>query len=177
MKPESTLGRLLKGWGAAPAAEAVQPEALAALQAEFDAFRATAESDIAEIGAKLTEALDALKTVEAARDELAAKLQSAEAEAAAKAEAEAAAKLQARKTKIEAAVGTERADAVFAAVNGMDDAQFEAVLSAMTVAGASEAKSKMFSEQGADLDADPAAAAAGPSKEMQILRAKYGNAN
>lgn len=173
MKPDSTLARLLKGWGAAPA-EAVAPEALAELQAQFDAFKAEAAADVADLSAKLTEALDAMKSLEAERDSMSAKLKEA-ADAAAKMAADAAAaKLAARKEKITAAVGTARADAVFAAVEGMEDAQFEAVLSVMSAAGTAEAQSAMFTEQGASVEVDPVAASEGVSKEMQILRAKYG---
>ena len=172
MKPESTLARLLKGWGGA--VETAAPAAIAELQAQFDTFKAEAAAEVSDLAAKLEEALTAVRSLETERDEIAARLQAA-ADAAAQAAAEAtAAKLAARKEKIVAAVGTARADAVFAAVEGMEDAQFEAVLSVMTAAGSTEAQSPMFNEQGASLDADPAAVGSGESKEMQILRARYG---
>lgn len=172
MKPDSTLARLLKSFGGA--AEAASTEAIAELQTQFDAFKADAQAEIADLGSKLEQALTAVSSLEAERDALAASMKAAEDAALATAEAAAAAKLTARKDKIVAAVGTERADAVFAAVEGMEDAQFEAVLAAMTSASAAEAKTPMFSERGATLDADPVAVVEAESKEMQILRAKYG---
>lgn len=172
MKPESTLARLMKNWGGVAQADA-QPEALAALQAEFDQFKVSAEANITELSAALEVAVASLKEVEASRDELSEKLSAIEVQVAADAEAAAVAVMTARKDKIVAAVGTDRAGAVFAATEHLDATAFDTVLAAMTVAGTTESKSKMFTEQGASAEADATAVAAGPSKEMQILQNKY----
>lgn len=171
MKPDSTLAKVLARFGATAPAEA--DSALAALQAEFDAFRAAAEADKNEVSEALTAALSAVKEVEAQRDELAAKaaaLEAAAADAAAKA---AEAKANARKEKITEVLGTARADAVFAATSNLSDEAFSAVLDAMSAAGEAEAKSDKFVETGASAEAN-ASVAETESKEMQLLRAKYG---
>lgn len=172
MKPDGALARLLANIGIKPEAAAPVDEAVAALQTEFDAFRASAEADQAELQAALTAALAAVQEGETQREELAAQLAAllaAQADAAANAEK---AKAEARKAKIVAVVGTERANALIEATANLADAAFEAVLSAWTVASATEAKSGMFTETGADAEAN-ADAVNVESKEMQILKAKY----
>jgi hypothetical protein len=132
------------------------------LQAEMANLKAQAEaatSALAEMTAKL----------EAAHADL-SKLVAEKAEMAATA---AAVKLAARKEKVIAAIGTERADALMAATEGLDDAQFAAVVSAMSVATDAEAKSPLFSEVGVTAEAD-AAKVVEESAEARILKQKYG---
>jgi GTP cyclohydrolase III len=63
-------------------------------------------------------------------------------------------KLAARKEKVVASLGTERADALLKVTEGMDDAAFEAVVSALGVSAAVEAASPLFKEVGVDAKAD-----------------------
>lgn len=178
---DTMLSRLLKSIGATPeAASEVAPADLAALQTEFDAFKAQAQADQAELSTALETAVNAVKEADAKVAELTAAAEALQAELtqlkAAQAEAEAKAVAQkqaARKAKIVAAVGTAKADSLMEATSGMEDAAFDAVLSAMTGAVASEAKSQMFTEVGATADVDPSKTPAAESKEAQILRQKY----
>lgn len=137
---------------------AVQTE-LDAMKAEFDGVKAGFESVIAELTGKLEAAEAALAAVAAEKAELVAKA--------------AAVKLAARKEKVIAAIGTDRADALMAATEGLDDAQFSAVVSAMAVATDAETKSPLFNEVGVTAEAD-AAAVVEESVEARILKQKYG---
>lgn len=145
---------------------------LDAARAEFEEFKQTAEAllaaadgERAELTAQLAEANKKLADATAA-------FTSAEA---AKAEAEAAAlavKLDARKEKVIAAVGTERADALLTVTEEMDDAAFDAVLSAIGLGVKAEAESPLFNEVGVAGEAD-AAKVVEESTEMKILKKKY----
>lgn len=95
---------------------------------------------LAEMSAKFDAAQTALAAVEA---EKAAML----AEATEK-------KLSARKEKIVASIGTAKAEGVMAATKDLDDAQFEAIVSALATSIDAEAKSEMFTETGASAEAD-----------------------
>lgn len=171
MKPDSALAVFLSRFKAEKGIPETN-EALTALQTEFDAFKASTQENIAELTEALQVALLSVEATEKQRDELAAKLAEIET-AKAQSEADAAAaKANARKEKIVAAVGTDRADAVFQATESLADSAFEAVLAAMTAASVAEAKSAMFSETGVSAEADASVADA-PSQEMQILRQKY----
>lgn len=154
--------------------QAAAPEAVASLQAEFDAFRAEASAQHAELSAALETALSAVKEADTRVAELTAAAEAAQAELAAMVNAAAEAKATARKNKIVAVVGTERADALFAATSNLDDAAFDNVVGALVVAGDTEARSKLFTEVGAAGETSPAQAAAETeSAEMRILREKY----
>lgn len=85
------------------------------------------------------------------------------------------AKLANRKSLVEAAVGTVKADSVMAAVAGLDDGAFATVLSAMTAGTATEADTPLFKEQGVDASADVTAItkAAESNPVLDILQAKY----
>lgn len=172
MKPDGTLARLLNSFRAQSGVPE-SGEALAALQTEFDAYKASVADDVAELSEGLQVALLSVKEAESQRDELAAKLATLEAASVQAAADAAQAKLDARKAKIVAAVGTDRADAVFEATSALADAAFDAVVGAMTVAADKEAKSPLFTETGASVEAN-AATVDTPSKEMQILREKFG---
>jgi hypothetical protein len=84
-------------------------------------------------------------------------------------------KLADRKSKVEAAVGTAKAESVMAAVAGLDDGAFATVLSAMTTSTTTEASTSLFVEQGVDASADVAAIAkaAESNPVLDILQAKY----
>lgn len=145
--------------------------AVAELRTEFDEYKQTAEALLENAEAVLVARTAELDAALARVKELEASTVDAEAAAAA-AEAEALArKLAARKEKVVAAIGTERADALLKVTEGMDDAAFEAVASALGVSAAAEADSPLFKEVGADAQAD--ASKVEESAEMKILKAKY----
>lgn len=141
-----------------------------ALQAEFEGYKATAEELLEAANAEN----DELKAKLASVEDLIAKAE-AEKEAAEKAALEA--KLNARKEKVVAAVGTDRADGLLAATESLTDEQFEAVVSSLAVSASAEAKSKMFVEQGAaveaaaDIDVDELAKE--KSEVLKLLKAEH----
>lgn len=151
-----------------------------ALQTEFAEFKTTAEAAIAGLTAEKEAGIAALADAQAALAEATAQLETLK-EFAAAAEAEKARlvaeaealRLNTRKEKITAAVGTERADALMAATQALDDAAFDAIVSAMNLSVVAEAKTDLFVEQGAAAEAD-AAKTIDESPEMKILKAKYG---
>lgn len=146
--------------------------AVAELKVEFDTYKTTADAAMAEAAEKVTGLQAELADMAAKLAEANAALASAEtAKVAAAAEA-AAAKLSARKEKLVAALGTERADALMKVTEGMEDAAFDAVISALGVAASVEAEDPMFNEAGVDAKAD-AGKVVEESKEMKILRAQY----
>jgi DNA repair exonuclease SbcCD ATPase subunit len=175
MKQNTMLARLMAKIGAS---EPVVSASVEALQVEFDAFKASSETALADAAAQLQEVSTALETAVAAVAEadakaagLQAQLEAVNAEKIA-AEAEAAAKrLTARKEKIEAAVGTSKSDALMAATESLDDAAFDAVVSALSLSVDAEGKTGMFKEVGVAAEAD--AAKVEESAEMKILREKY----
>lgn len=174
MKQNTMLSRLMAKLGAV---EPVSAD-VEALQADFEAFKTKSEAALAEVSAQLTEASTALETAvnavaeaDAKVAELEAKLAAANAEKVAAEVAAAEKRLLARKEKIEAAVGTSNADALMAATQSLDDAAFDAVVSALNMSVDNESKSGMFSEVGAAAQAD--AAKVEESPEMKILREKY----
>lgn len=182
MKSDSTLMKALKKMGVVAEAAttetlAASPEALETLRIEYDAFRVATEADTAELRTALEAAIATVGEVEASRNELATKLAAIETANAVAAEAAVVAAANSRKTKLEAAVGTERAPALFMATESMSDASFEAVLTALTTTAAVEAKSALFTEQGVEADVDAAKIAeAAPSKEMLILKSMFAEA-
>lgn len=192
MKIENQLlARLAKAVGIAPTAtaEVVEQvaEAVAAAPAEAVAEQVIETLSIAIDTSALQLELDAIKAefgvqldaANAALAELTGKYEVATAQLAAiaaeKAELvanAAAAKLAARKEKIVAAIGTEKSDALMTATEGLDDAQFNAVVSAMAGSVEAEAKTDLFKEVGVTADAD-ASKVTEESAEMQILKKKY----
>lgn len=145
--------------------------AVTEVKAEFDTYKQTADAAMAEAAEKLN-------TLQAELAEMAGKLTEAQAALVAADTAKldaanlaAALKLSARKEKLVASIGTERADALMQATEGMEDAAFEAVAAALGVGIEAESKSELFTEVGTDAQADGSKVT--ESKEMQILRAKY----
>jgi hypothetical protein len=132
---------------------------LEAIKAEFEVEKASYHASLAEVSAKLEAAHAELAAIAAEKAELVATA--------------AAAKLAARKEKIVAAIGTEKADALMVATGSLDDAAFEAVVSAMTGSMDAEAKSSLFTEVGVTAEAD-AAKVVEESAEMRILKKTYG---
>lgn len=131
-----------------------------------------------ELTAKLAQADAALAEHAQAFAELAAKFEAASAElntikeAKLAVEAEALqAKLAARKEKIVAAVGTDKAEALLTATEGVDDVAFNAIVSAFDAKLVQESQSAMFTEIGAAGEVDVAKAEESP--EMKALKAKY----
>lgn len=142
-----------------------------ALQQEFSAFKEKSEKSLAET---LSQKQELAAQLEAAQARLAELEQfAADAEAAKQAllaEAEAK-RLQVRKDQIVAAVGTARADALMTATEALDEAAFNAVVSALTVTAQTEKQSVMFTETGVSGSAD--ATKVEESPEMKILKARY----
>lgn len=171
MKDDTMFGRLMAKLRGTPAAD-VATEAVAALQADFDAFKASAALELATATANLETALTAVQEADARVVEMQAALDAVAAEQEKALAAAEAAKLQTRKEKIEATVGSEKADALMTATTGLDDTAFDAVLAAMTTASTNEAKSKMFTERGAAAEVD-ANKVVELSAEMKLLQDKY----
>ncbi len=128
---------------------------LSALQASF----ASQSESFAALAQQLADAQAALSAVEGAKAAL-------EAEAKNK-------QLAARKQRVEMAIGTEKAPAMLSATEQLDDAQFEAIVSAMAMSFETEANSQMFKEAGVTAKAE--AVADEESLEMKIIKAKQRN--
>jgi len=122
-------------------------EALASKSAEF-------ETKVAEMSAGYETKLSAL-----AADLTKALEEKAKAEAVAEGVKKAAeqAKADKRMDSIKAVVGDAKSDALFAAVGGLEDAAFEAVLASFDGANKAQAESEMFTEAGVAGEADTSA--------------------
>ncbi len=131
---------------AAPAENVAE---LAAQLATVTATLAEKEKAFAELTAKFAEAQATLEAAEAAKADLAAK-------AAEK-------RLQERTEAIAKAVGNDKVDALLAATDGMADEQFNTIVSAMAASFDAEAKTELFTEQGASAQVDPANVEAKPT--------------
>lgn len=132
---------------------------IADLQAQVDAVKA-------DLGVQLESATSALA-------EMTGKYEAAVAQLAAIAADKAAAKLAARKAAVEAAIGTEKADALLLATQGLEDAAFDNVVSALVGSVDAEAKTDLFQEVGVTAEADASKIVA-ESAEMRILKQQYG---
>ena len=161
--------------------EAVAPESTetltlvvdaSAVETELSVMRAAMEAGITKMGAELATAVAALAEMtvnfEAAQAALNA-LTAEKAELAVKAEA---AKFTARKEKVVLAIGTEKADGLMLATQGLDDASFDAVVSALAGSVDAEASKGLFAEVGVSASADTTKIVA-ESPEMKILKQKY----
>lgn len=177
------LARVLTGNKVEVTADATQEVVQDVVEAIVDQVQVELTVDSAEVQAALQEAAAKLEDLTAQFAELSGKYEQAQAalEALAKEKAEmiaaaAAAKLEARKAQVVAAIGTEKADGLMAATENLDDVQFNAVLSALAGSVSAEADTAMFKEVGvtAEVDAVKVVEAGGESKEMKLLRAKYG---
>lgn len=128
-------------------------------------------------GAELANLAAQAATFEAEKAALEAALSTAiehsqklEADVKEAAEKQLAAKLEARKAKLEATLGSEKVNAVFEATKELEDAAFNAVVTAMATSVEVEAQSELFKEAGVAGDAEPAKEM---TAEERILRAKY----
>lgn len=145
--------------------------AVAELNGKFDEYKQTADAAMAEAAEKITGLQGELAAMAGKLTEAQAALDAADEEAVKAAQEAAALKLTARKEKVVASLGTERAEALLKATEGMDDAAFEAVASALGVSAAVEAASPLFKEVGVDAQADASKIVESP--EMRILKNKY----
>ena len=107
---------------------ATQASAFEELQAKF-----------AELTEKYSEAQAALESLESVKEDLVAKA--------------AEAKVAARKEKLEAAVGTEKATTLLSTLEVLDDAAFDSVVSSMTVNLDAEKSTPAFTESGVTAEA------------------------
>jgi len=82
-------------------------------------------------------------------------------------------KMSARKSVVEASIGTEKAGAFLAATEGLDDAAFNAIASALASSLEVEANSPMFKEVGVTGKTQGEHVANEETKEMKILKKKY----
>ena len=83
------------------------------------------------------------------------------------------AKMSARKSAVEASIGTEKADAFFAATEGLDDEAFTAIATALASSMEVEANSPMFKEVGVTGKTESEHLANEETPEMKILKKKY----
>jgi peptidoglycan hydrolase CwlO-like protein len=119
----------------------VDSAALEKLQADFEAFKAEANALIAQADADNTELKKQVQVLQSEKSQMIA-------EATAK-------KLADRKAKVEAAIGeNEKVEKLLAATEAMEDAAFEAIVSALNTSAETEAKSEMFTEKGVAATAD-----------------------
>lgn len=141
-------------------------EQLATLQSQFEGVQSNLENAVNTI-TELTANKEQLEAALADAIEANAKL---EANLKDSAEKQLAEKLATRKAKLDAAVGSEKSEAAFEALKGLEDAAFEAVVTAMATSVEKEAQSELFTEAGVAGDAEPAKQM---TVEEKLLRAKY----
>ena len=149
---------------------------------QLDLSAPTQSAQLAEAMATLASQSEALAAVTTKMTELQAMYEAAQTALAASQEAQAtlvadasAKRLAARTEAVVASVGTVKADALLAATNSLDDAQFEAIVGAMATNFELEAKSEMFKEVGVSSPADTekVVEAAAETAEGKLLRKKY----
>lgn len=167
MKSDSAFAKLLAQFGAN-----VEASSTSAIAAEFAEFRAAADKEKAELLGAVEKSLIAAQEAESTIAKLTSDLEAANAKLAAVEASIAAKATEARRARISAAIGDSKVDAVMAATEGMEDAKFDAILAAMAGSIDAEASSKMFRDNGADVKST--APVVEESKEMKILREKYG---
>ena len=163
------------------------PEAKVApiLEAAKDVITLAADDMLAELSQMRTDfeaGTAALNDAQAALAEMTANFEAAQAalnaltaekaDMAVKAEA---AKFAVRKEKVVSAIGTEKADGLMLATQGLDDAAFDAVVSALAGSVDAEAKMGLFTEVGVAASADTTKIVA-ESAEMKIINKKYNKA-
>lgn len=136
------------------------------LQTQVEAVKSSFASQLAEAAEALAMMTSKYEAAEAALATLAA--EKVATEVAAKA-----AKLTARKAQVEAAIGTDKAAGLMLATEGLDDASFEAIVTALAGSVDAEAQSTLFQEIGATGVVDAAKIVA-ESPEMKILKQTYG---
>ena len=145
---------------------------VAEVQAEMAELKAQVETITEAFTEKLEQAASALKEMTEKYEAAQAALSAIEAEKAGMVAAALAAKLAARKEKVVATIGTEKADALLAATENLDYAAFSAVVSALAGSVEAEADTELFKEVGVDAELD-ATKVEKESKEMKLLQEKY----
>lgn len=169
MKVPTLLSKIL---GNVEKVDATQVANFEALTKEFVEYQANAEGVVAEYTAEVEKLTLTVTALTLKAEALQSQLDEALAEKRAEAEAQASAKQAARKALIVTAIGEDKAEGLLAATADMEDAQFNTVLAALGVSAAVEAKSPMFEEIGASVDAD-VPPTTGESAEMKLLKQKY----
>lgn len=159
------------------AVEASNEEVVDTLTVALEVDAEPVQTALAELTAKFEELTNKFAELSAQHEEAVAALAKAEAEKAETIAAQVAAKAAARKQLVEAAIGTEKAAGLLAATENLDDAGFEAVVSALTGSVEAEAKTAMFTEvgQSGEVNASAVVAAAEESTTMKLLKAKFGD--
>ena len=121
------------------------------------------EQALAELNTRFSDSVASLTAAQATIAELSAKFESVQAQlTAANAEKQAiadkakSAKSAARKEKIVASVGEAKSVALMAATEGLEDAQFEAVVAALSTNLEAESNTAAFKEIGIEADVDTA---------------------
>lgn len=141
---------------------------LAELTTQFENVQSNLENaviTITELTSEKENLLAQLAQLEEANKELSEKTKAIEEKALEE-------KLAARKAKLSSVVGSDKADATFEAIKGLEDATFDAVLAAMAASFEKEATTELFQETG--LSGEPAPAIEMTTEE-KILRQKYQN--
>jgi hypothetical protein len=129
--------------------------------------------DVAGLQAALASKTAELAEAQAKIAELTADVAAAVEFNAAREKAAAEAKAAARKEKIVAAVGTDKAASLLAATEKMEDGAFDAVMAALTTTQTVEAKTDLFKEVGVDAEADTSTLTTSAGRVMDYLTAKY----
>jgi hypothetical protein len=146
---KDTLKRVLALAGAPVQAEQKQEEVEMTTNVAEGAV-AHAEVDVAALQGAVTSLTELLAEKDAKIAELSALVEAATEFKAAQEKAAAEAKAAARNAALVEVVGTEQAASLMAATAAMDDAAFDAVLSAMSFKAKTEAESPAFKEVGAE---------------------------
>ena len=169
----------------APVIEAVAPAATELLTLKLDASDLTAElsqmrtefeTGIAALTADFQGAQSALAEMTANFEAAQAALNALTAEKADMAVKAEAAKFAVRKEKVVSAIGTEKADGLMLATQGLDDAAFDAVVSALAGSVDAEAKTGLFKEVGVNAEADTTKIVA-ESSVMKLIKQKKSTRN
>jgi len=151
--------------------ETPQPELSAQLATALDSVARQA-SDLQALTELVTEMSEKFNAASTALETTQAALQAAEDAKATLVAQAAAARLEARSKAIVDAVGTDKAPALLAATDSLDDEQFNAIVNAMAQSFEKEAATALFKEVGVAASGD-ASQAAEESQEMQLLKQKY----
>lgn len=182
------LQKLFAGNTAQTSASAEQEKEVVNMTTETEAtVNLSADNQIAELSASLLAATESLAANKASMDamanvvaEMTKKLDITTTELsaikAAKAALDADVKAKAevsRKSKLEAAVGTDKAPALLESLKTLDDAAFDSVVGAMSASFAAEANSAAFKEVGVAAEAPKKASATDEeSAEMKLIKAR-----
>ena len=135
-------------------------------------IKAMVDTATATLSAELATASDKYTKLATEFAGVTAKLSAMETAKAADAEAAKTKLATARKDKLEAILGTDKAPAVLAALEGLDEAAFSAVVGSMETTMKVEKESTMFKEAGVDGAVKAEAPGVVESAEMKLIRAQ-----